>query len=442
MKNFIKNTIVGILSFESKRTLEKHKPKVIGITGNVGKTTTKDYVNNFLKFKYKNKVRASEKSQNSEWGVNLTILGEKNAWNNVFVWTKIIIKNYLKIYFNKVYPKILVLEVGADKPGDIKFITEIVRPNMVVLTAFQKSPTHGEFFLNIDQHILEKKYLVDAILPNGTIVYNCDDEVMSQIAQGKYAEDKNLKLFSFGFSETANVRIVESTNLYSDDAKILGTLAKFDVKILDKSFVLNLRILGVLGTAHLYSLASAICVGVLEGLSEGDLQESVKEFDWTKSRMRILDGKNNAIIIDDSYNSSPLAAFNAIETVSKVLSKGKKIAILGHMAELGSKTKVEHFNIGMLASKVFDAIILSGRYNEYFLEGIRENKFDLNKVYLANDPKEVIELLNEKQIVKDWDLVLIKGSQSARLEKVVVDLLKNPEDKDSVCRQDVEWEKR
>lgn len=442
MKNFIRGLIVKILSFESKKTLKKYNPYIIAITGNIGKTTSKDYIKSLLSFKYGGLVRGSEKSQNSEFGVNLTILGEKNAWSNILKWTILILKNFFKLFITNKYPKTLVLEVGADKPGDIKFITNIITPDMVVLTAFQESPTHGEFFINTDQHILEKKYLVDALKNDGIVVYNIDDSTMTNLAHLKKEDAKNVKIYSFGKNENANVKFSDILNLYNDDAEIIGTKAKIKVSIDEQSYVLDLKLIGIVGVAHMYSLTSAICVSVLQGLTKEEIQEAIKNIDYAKSRMRILDGKNKLKIIDDTYNSSPMPAKNAIEAVKGILVKGKKIAVLGHMAELGKNTEEEHFNIGLLASGVFDMIILSGRYNEFFLEGIREEKFDLSKVYMAEGPQEVIELINNNKLVGENDLILLKGSQSARLEKVVVQLLINPHDRGHVCRQDKEWELR
>jgi UDP-N-acetylmuramoyl-tripeptide--D-alanyl-D-alanine ligase len=202
---------------------------------------------------------------------------------------------------------------------------------------------------------------------------------------------------------------------------------------------IELRFVGILGEAHVYSLACGLLVSLLNGFEKEDVLAAVKNFEFTKSRMRLLPGINDSRIIDDSYNSSPKAAENAIETVSKILTKGKKIAVLGHMAELGDKTKGEHFKIGFLASKVFDIIILSGRYNDYFLEGVREGKFDLKNLYLAEGFGEVLEIFGKNVLLKSNDLVLVKGSQSARLEKVVAELLINPRDREEVCRQDKEW---
>lgn len=450
MKSFFKSVVVNTLSYISRKTLQEYHPLIIAVTGNIGKTTTKDYIFNFLKNKFIEDgvllVRASEKSQNSEFGVNLTILNEKNAWNNPLGWFKIIIKNYIKLFFVQKYPEILVLEIGADKPGDISYLTTIIQPDLVVLTAFQQSPTHGEFFLNVDQHINEKKVLVEKMHREGIIVYNSDDKVMTKMAQDRQKQVPSTKLYSFGYAETSNIRILENVFLYSDEAELIGQKIKYGINFENILEELEVRLTQVLGDAQAYSIGSAICVSILNGLNREDIISATKNLDndvtISKSRMRLLNGINNTKILDDTYNSSPKAAENAIETVSKILNKGKKIAVLGHMAELGNKTEIEHFNIGLIASKTFDVIILSGKHNEYFLEGIRDGKFDLSKVYVANNSEEVLKIITENNLIKENDFILIKGSQSARLEKVVVQLLVNPRDRDKVCRQEKEWEKK
>lgn len=450
MKKFFRTRVVNLLSFLSRETLAKYNPIVIGITGNVGKTTTKDYIYSFLNTRnpqgYDSYVRASQKSENSEFGMNLTILGEKNPWNSPNGWIKIIIRNFLRLYKNTMYPKILVLEVGADKPGDIKFLTTIIKPDVVVLTAFQQSPSHGEFFSSIEQHINEKKYLVERMKKEGVIVYNADDDVMSKMAEEKKLKSPKVQLLSFGQKSDSNICILENTNLYNEDADIIGTKIRLGIKFTNISDEIELRIQDVVGEAQAYSIAAAVAVAIINNFKKEELLNVIRNFErnfvLSKSRMRILQGVNDSRLIDDSYNSSPKAAVNAIETVAKILSKGKKIAVLGHMAELGEKTKQEHIRIGELAAKVFDVIIFSGRYNEYYLEGVRNAKADLSRIFLAKDAYDVLKIMSENNIIKTNDLILLKGSQSARIEKVVVELLVNPRDREEVCRQDKEWQYR
>ncbi|HEY4484014.1 MAG TPA: hypothetical protein VI752_02455, partial [Candidatus Paceibacterota bacterium] len=115
IKSLLKNIVTGILRWEARVILNKYKPKIITVTGNVGKTSTKDAIFYLLTENYN--IRRSEKSYNSELGVPLTVLDQKSGWSSIFSWIKIIISS-LKLFFTRLdYPKWLVLEVGADHPG-------------------------------------------------------------------------------------------------------------------------------------------------------------------------------------------------------------------------------------------------------------------------------------------------------------------------------------
>lgn len=443
MKNKLRELVVNILSFESGVILRKFKPNIIAITGNVGKTTTKDFIAQALTGE---DFRAAEKSQNSEFGVCLTILGQKNAWNSFSAWLNILTIGFLKTYLtnslgkNNTYPKTLVLEVGADHPGDIKHITSFVKPNTVVLTAFQSTPTHREFFRNIEQHIREKKYLVDALVSGGNIVYNIDDEIMSSMSQAKKAKDSSINLFTFGKDLNADVCILESGNYYNSESEVLGTKVKLRIE----SEIIEIELIGVLGEAQNYALAASVLCAILQNVTLDKIKLNFQgnNFKPTNSRMRILKGKNNITIVDDSYNASPIAIENALSIFAKTFTKGRKVLVLGHMAELGDKTREAHLNAGNMAGEVADIIIFSGKSNEHYLDGIRQTKFPLEKVFLAKNAEEVNKIIHDNNLLKTDDLILVKGSQSARLEKVVVNLLMDKRDTQKVCRQDEEWIKR
>src|SRR3990172_13183455 len=122
MKEILKKILISILRWEARLVLKKYKPKIVAITGSVGKTSTKDAVYASLsKFFF---VRKSEKSFNSEIGLPLTILGVSNGWDNPLIWLKNIIAGLELITTREKYPEWLILEIGADKPGDIKNVSK------------------------------------------------------------------------------------------------------------------------------------------------------------------------------------------------------------------------------------------------------------------------------------------------------------------------------
>ena len=133
MKSFLKKIIVSILESEARLILKKYNPFIIAITGSVGKTSAKDAIYTVLAGSV-SRVRKSEKSFNSEIGVPLTILGCDNAWSNPFLWLKNILNGLELILLRSNYPNCLVLEVGADHPGDIQKITKWLKPDVAVIT--------------------------------------------------------------------------------------------------------------------------------------------------------------------------------------------------------------------------------------------------------------------------------------------------------------------
>src|SRR3989339_2092923 len=175
MKKAFKKIIVFIITWQAKLIIKKYNPKIIAITGSVGKTSTKDAIFTILsKFKI---VRKSQKSFNSEIGLPLTILGSENGWNDPFIWLENIIHGFYLILWKQSYPEYLVLEVGVGKPGDIKNnVAPWLNPDMVVITRFPDKPVHVEFFESVESIIEEKSALAFALKKDGILVLNHDDE--------------------------------------------------------------------------------------------------------------------------------------------------------------------------------------------------------------------------------------------------------------------------
>ena len=196
MKEIFKKIITLFLQWEARLVLKKYKPKIIAVTGSVGKTSTKDAIFTVMSGGFF--VRRSEKSFNSEIGVPLTILGCKNAWSNPFLWVRNLFEGFMLVVLKNHYPKWLVLEVGADRPGDIKNISKWLKPDVVVVTAFPDVPVHVEYFDSPDEIAEEKEYLVDALKPEGVLILNYDDEKVRAL-KDKY----EYTTLTFGFDDNA-----------------------------------------------------------------------------------------------------------------------------------------------------------------------------------------------------------------------------------------------
>jgi len=423
MKDLIKPLIIRILTWEAKLVLARHKPFIIGVTGNLGKTSTKDAIYSVMKGHFA--VRRSQKSMNSEFGVPLTILGEKSGWNNPIRWTIILLRGLL-VPFSKSYPTHLVLEVGADRPGDIKLISEWIKPDIVVVTQFGQVPVHIEFFENRDAVIKEKEYLVKALKENGLLIWNADDNDSK-----KMVEELSSRKVSVGIHTEADIK---GNNLKVYGNPIEGIEA--DIKMNHENHHLVLP--ETVGKSAVYCALPALACAKELGIDLTVACSALRDADKSKGRMRLLHGMNNSIIIDDTYNASPKATEHGLKTLGEVEAKGFKIAVLGDMLELGDFTHDEHYKIGMEVAKVAHKLYTVGIRARVIAEGALDGGMkdeDIMQCDTSMDAgKELVKVL------KEGDLIYMKGSQGVRMERAVKMILSEVHDsRKTLVRQESSW---
>lgn len=249
MKHFLKKTIVAILTFEAQWLLKRKQPKIIAITGSVGKTSTKDAI--FTVLKKHVHARKSEKSFNSDIGVALTILGLQNGWNNPLLWIKNIVDGALQAFFTKSYPDVLVLEMGVDRKGDMKRLTQWIHPDVVVLTRFPDVPVHVEFFASPQEVIEEKMTLAYALKSEGILLYNNDDQKIVE-------KLPTIRQKAFGYSRYSPSHFTLSKDLYLYDG---GMPIGLECTLTHIHESVTIRVLGALGVQHAYTCAAAVAVG-------------------------------------------------------------------------------------------------------------------------------------------------------------------------------------
>ncbi len=423
MKDLIKILIIRALVWEAKAVLLRHKPFIIGVTGNLGKTSTKDAIYAVMKDHFF--VRRSEKSMNSEFGVPLTILGEKSGWNNPLKWISILIHG-LFVPFQKDYPTHLVLEIGADRPGDIKSIASWIKPDITVVTQFGQVPVHIEFFKDRDAVVEEKGYLVEALRETGVFIYNRDDHDSAKLL-GRTPARKA----SIGIHENADIH---ATNIKLYGNPIEGTEA--DVMVDGKNHHLVLP--EVAGKSPVYCALPALLVARELAIPLEIACASLRDADKPKGRMRLLAGMNGSVIIDDSYNASPKATEHGLKTLAEIETVGRKIAVLGDMLELGDHTRDEHYKIGKIAAKSAHKLYTVGIRSRSTAEGaldekmLDENIMECDTSILAG--KELVK------IIQKGDVIYVKGSQSMRMERAIEMILASTHNPKSVLvRQEKEW---
>lgn len=428
-KNIFKKVIVSILQWEAKMVLRKYKPRIIAVTGSVGKTSTKDAIFSVLSKSFF--IRKSEKSFNSDVGVPLAILGLQNAWYNPFIWIKNVYTGLKLILFPADYPKWLVLEVGADRPGDIEKLSSWLSPDIVVLTRIPEVPVHVEFFSSPEEVAKEKGYLVKALKENGLLILNGDDPQGVELKKLTRAPS-----FSYGFSEGNTVQASYADILYEGKTP-KGML--FHLNFKGKST--PIRLTGVLGRQHIYPALAALTVGLSQGLSISKMARMFEKTAFPPGRMHLIEGLRGSVIIDDTYNSSPIALKEALVVLQSLSVQGRKIAVLGDMLELGKYSIEEHRNAGKMSADVSHLLVTVGMRARTIDAGAENKRMGKKKRVHFETSTEAGEYL--KGIVGEGDTVLVKGSQSIRMEKVIERIMAHPEDKEKLLvRQEEEWLKR
>jgi UDP-N-acetylmuramoyl-tripeptide--D-alanyl-D-alanine ligase len=437
MKNLFKKIISFILKSESRLVLLKYKPKIIAITGSVGKTSTKDAV--YAVMSGVTHVRKSEKSYNSEIGLPLTILGVPNGWNNPVVWFQNILKGLWLIVYPHKYPKWLILEVGVGHPGDMRKTGLWLKTDAVIITAIGETPVHIEFF-NSRKHLIEEKSgLIKTLKNDGILILNSDDEDVLTMK----TKTKNITL-TYGFKEGADVLGSGDNILYeeSQSPEQSGVPKGIVFRIDESGVSLPVVIEGVFGRNHVYAALGALTLASSLKLNMLNAIDALKNYEIPPGRMRLLKGINDSLIIDDTYNSSPSASLSALKTLGEVKSNGRKIAILGDMLELGKHTEEAHKNIGRVARDVLkaesDVLVVVGHRAEAIKTGALEAGMDSKNIFEFLDAQKAGEFM--KSSVQKGDLILIKGSQGMRMERVCEAILSDQANKTKLLvRQDKEW---
>ena len=423
MKNIIKFLIIFLLSILSRLVVRRYRPHVVMVTGSVGKTSTKDAVAAVLSTRFL--VRKSEKSFNSEFGVPFTILGVNNPWDDPYAWFSLVKKAVALLVLPNVYPKMLVLEVGADRPGDLARILRIVTPDAVVVTPLPEIPVHVEAYASpeaVREEEFSPAYALHAAAP---LIISADDTYATQNAVRTPA-----RIITYGTSEKALVRL-NSVGYAMSEGHVEGMRA--DVQVAGEQKELLVR--GSVGGAQVFPGAAALAVALAFDIAPHTALAALASYEPPAGRGRLLAGLNGSIVIDDSYNASPIAVEYALRTLKDFPGVTRRIAVLGDMLELGRYSVTEHERIGALARSSADIVVAVG---------IRARAFALSEgsaeVLLYDNARAAAEALVD--YVRPGDVILVKGSQSIRTEHITKALLADPRDASQLVRQERKWQNR
>ena len=434
MTKFFKALIIYILTLESRIILAKHKPFLILVAGSVGKTTTKDAI--FHVLKDTTKVRKSEKSYNSELGVPLTILGLPNAWRNPLLWLSNVWKGLQLALKKSEYPKVLILELGSDHPGDIRRLVKWLRPDIAVLTTLPEIPVHVEFFGSPEAIRSEDALVFSMVSKDSVCVVNADDP-HALLA----AEHLSSRTISYGFGAKSDMVGSGAKIRYAmNEGQHSPVGMEFTVTWEKEKYSVHLK--GALGVGHCSALLAALAVGVARGESMARMCESLSTFAPPRGRMCVLDGKSGSIILDDSYNSSPIAIEIALDTLRSLEGK-RKIAMLGDMLELGKYSDEEHWKAGRRAGGFVDELITVGKEARLVAEAAKSAGLPEGRIHICATSEDAGKLGLE--MIRPGDIFLFKGSQGSgknmiRMERAVKMMMAHPDDAAKLLvRQEKEW---
>lgn len=426
LKENIRALIVFILTWQAKAVLKKYRPKILVVTGSVGKTSSKDAAYTALSGSFF--VRKSQKSFNSDIGVPLAVLGVPNGWGNAVQWFKNILEGFLLLLLPAPYPKWLVVEVGADRPGDITKSLLWLQPDAVLATRFPDIPVHVEFYESPDSVAEEELAPVGWLAAGGAAILNADDEKAKNAAVPEGA----IRI-TYGFGGDADVRGMRY--LVTTKNKMPTGIA-FDVQRNDERA--HVSVPGVIGKTHAQAFIAGIAAAVAVGVPLSKAAAGFERHDTPPGRARLIMGIRGSVLIDDTYNASPAAAEEALKTLAEIPRNGKRIAVLADMLELGEFSVAEHKRIGQLAATSADVLVTVGVRSRGIAEAAREAGMPAESVVECD--KSEAAAAKVKEMLAEGDIVLLKGSQSMRMERAVLHLMAEPEKaKKLLVRQDAEW---
>lgn len=408
-KEQLQNYLQRIIRQLAIWTIRKYQPGVIAVTGSVGKTSTKEAIYTVLK-KHR-QARRNSGNFNNELGVPLTILGDWDKISGKYFWLKVILMSCFKLIIRWRYPELLILEYAADKPGDIKYLLDIAKPQIGIITSIGDIPVHVEFYSGPEAVSREKAKVIEALPSTGFAVLNYDDNTVFDLRDRTRAH-----LMSYGFGDGATMQITNFEIRMGGDQPG-GTAFKLNY---GGSFV-PIRLDGCFGKAQAYGTAAAACVGIIFGLNLVKIAEALLEYEAPPRRGKLAAGIKHTWIIDDTYNASPLSMEAAIQTVES-LRAPRKIAVLGDMLEIGKYTMEAHKQIGALVPKVFDLLVTAGARAKFIAEGAKDAGLAQKNIYSFDTAEEAG--LEVQKIMRKGDLILVKASRAIQLDRVVDEIIK------------------
>lgn len=370
----VDNTLKALQTLAA-RVLVESRVKVVGITGSIGKTSTKEFTAKLLSTRFK--VLKSPRNFNNQIGLSISILSMESSH------------------------QIAVLEMGMSRAGEIKALTEIAPPDVAVLTGI--APVHLEFFASLEDIALAKKEVLDGAKAGALAVLNGDDPLVRKIADS-YPKGQ---IIFFGTKKNCPVRAeyLEHQGLQGIRFKLVYGQEKAEVAV------------PFLNEGLVFNLLAACAVAFSFDLKLEEILPALSELPTIEHRGQLFELKDGVKIYDDSYNSNPVALSGVLKSLSQIPAR-RKIAILGDMLELGDKELNFHREIGKKIPEYgWEVLITVGPKAKHLAEGAVDNGFNHDQIFSFVDADEAKNWL--KSFIQAGDFLLIKGSRGLALDRIV-----------------------
>ena len=344
---------------------------VVGVTGSVGKTSTKDIIANVISQKYK--TLKTQGNMNNDIGLPFTILNLRNH-------------------------EAAVIEMGMNHLGEIRKLTKIAKPTLSVITNIGTSHIGN---LGSRENILKAKLEILEGMDIPNLVINNDNDLLHI-----WAQKSNIEVHTFGIENNSECNAI---NIKKEENS-----TEFDAKYNDEEIALKVP---VGGDVFILNSLCATLVGKLVGLSNEQIQKGILSFELTKKRMEIIKIANNITLINDSYNASFDSMKAGIEYLANTNSK-RKIAILGDMFELGEFAEELHRKVGAeVAKNKIDLLFAIGENSKYIAEEAENKGMKKENIFHFTDKKELLEKI--KNTMEKGDTILFKASNGMKLFDIV-----------------------
>jgi UDP-N-acetylmuramoyl-tripeptide--D-alanyl-D-alanine ligase len=348
--------------------------RVVGITGSVGKSTTKEMIAEVLGTRYR--TLKSPGNLNNEIGLPLTILKLGTGYERA------------------------VLEMGFYVPGEIQFLCDIAQPQIGVVT--NVGTVHAERAGSQEAIAKGKSELVQSLPEDGVAILNFDD-----LWVRKMEERTNARVFFYGLSPEAD--------LWADQIEGLG-LEGIHFRLHYQHETVHARI-PMIGRHSVHTALRAAAVGLMDGLAWQEIFEGLSQ-GHAQLRLVAVRSKTGALILDDTYNASPESMLAAINLLDEM--EGRKIAVLGDMLELGPYEKQGHEMVGMRVAQVAKFLITLGARAHTIAESARRAGMKSSSVLEFEELDPIVDWLNKN--LRNNDAVLIKGSHGLRMDRITASL--------------------